>query len=534
LPEEIREPRPELELSQWENPFVQVIAENTEVLNPILNIGETTQAIADKIYPRLLGQDPQNGALVPTELAQDWSVAEDGLTYTFELREDITWSDGEPVTAQDFKFTYDAMAAASASPLNAIVSQLAEIEVLDDYEVAVTLADSQCTILQVLNYAILPSHLFAEDFSDLLDNPQSVEPTVGAGPFVFDSRDDDTFVLARNDSYWQGEPAIDAWIYEVVPDADDRWQAAISGEADLAKLEKEQLAEISLDGELDVTFHQDKLDSFNFIALNLADPTQPLPGRDAEDKRARQPAHPILGDKDVRLAMAYALDYEEILSQVYQGQGYPLASYVLPTSWAYDDSLEPYAYDPEKAVELLEEAGWVVDEESGIRTFDGEPLSVQLITNEDNAQRMLLGDIVEAQLAEVGIEVDFQPMGFNNMVQAFLSQSYDMAILGWENLGPDPGNSLFWSSETDIPGAGFNTTSFQNASVDRWLEQALEMPGCGQEGRTQLYQQIQKRVYQEQPYIIIGGMLGTWVYADRWQGIEPGPWQFDHNVHEWE
>jgi len=524
----------ELDLAQWENPFVEVIGGEATLLNPILSIDLTAQAVAKKIFPVLLGQDPETGALVPNELAQDWSVSDDGLVYTFELQDDVTWSDGEPVTAYDIKFTYDAMAVDSIqSPLSTAVQELEKVEVLGDYEIAVTLAGRQCTFLQILNYPILPSHLYADDFSDFLSNPQTLEPTVGAGPFVFAQRDSNTIVLARNESYWRGAPNMDAWVYEIVPDAEDRWQLVADSDADLVQLEPGQLAEISPDSDLPITFHQAQSDSFNFIALNLADPMQAESGQDGVGERVEQAPHPILGDKNVRLAIAQALDYEQILEQVYKGQAYPLASYVLPISWAYDDTLEPYAYDPETAAELLEDAGWL-EGDDGIREKDGEPLRLTLLTNEDNAQRTLLGDTVQEQLLPLGIEIDFQPLGFGEMVNIFLGQTYDMVILGWENLGPDPGNSQFWSSESDVIGAGFNTTSYQNASVDDWLVQALEIPGCDTETRAQIYRSVQERIYEDQPYIIVGGTLDTWAYADHWQGIEPSPWIFDHNLHEWE
>jgi ABC-type transport system substrate-binding protein len=108
-----------------------------------------------------------------------------------------------------------------------------------------------------------------------------------------------------------------------------------------------------------------------------------------------------------------------------------------------------------------------------------------------------------------------------------------LVVIGWENLGADPGNSPFWHSQADIPGAGFNFTSFHDDEVDSWLERATRLPGCDLNTRRELYQQVQARIAATLPYLLLATQEDAWVYQSRWQGIAPGPWDVDYNVNVW-
>ena len=126
----------------------------------------------------------------------------------------------------------------------------------------------------------------------------------------------------------------------------------------------------------------------------------------------------------------------------------------------------------------LEEAGWTDPDGDGVRARAGVPLRLTLQTNADNPLRVRLSEFVAAQLRPVGFDIVVHPMGFEELTDTLLGQRYDMVVIGWENLGADPGNSPFWHSRDDVPGAGFNFTSFQDADVDNLLDAALQNPTC--------------------------------------------------------
>lgn len=508
---------------------------DASILNPILSSDSVSSNVNTMIFPTLIGQDPFTGELVPNgSISEGWTVSEDGLTWTFTLRDDVFWSDGEQVDATDFKFTYDAIASdAVESPRKPNVEKIASIETPDPQTVVVTFTEVKCDGLSDLGLGLMPSHLYADDFSDIMDNPMNEAPAASAGPMVFQSwTRDDNIIVTRNDEYFLGAPYMDGMIYKIIPDPGAELAALQSQEIDVMALQPAQVD--SVQGDSNINIYNFKDDGYDYIALNLANPDNPLPGQDEDGNLVEQDPHPILSDLNVRKAIAHSLDYDAIIDQVYLGQGYQLAANVLPAvSWAYDDSIAPYPYDLEMAQQLLEEAGWVDSDGDGIREKDGETLSLSLVTNAGNRTRENLGVLAQDQLGAAGFDISFEAIDFGTMVGQMLGQSYDMVIIGWTGMGSDPNDDSFWSSKFDTPDSGFNFVSYQNAEIDQLLEEGLSIPGCAPEERAPIYQQIQQQIHDDVPYVFISGGVGNTGYTNQWAGIDPGEWSFYWNVEQW-
>jgi len=521
--------------------WVEGSSADASILNPILAADAASFDILGWFFPGLLGQDPFSGAIVPTEMAESWDVSEDGLVWTFHLQDGVMWSDGEQVTADDFKFTYDAIASDLVeTPRKANLDNIESIEVLDPLTIRVTYGEVKCDALNNLSLGWLPSHLYAEDFSDVMDTPLNEAPAVSAGPFVFNewTRDDNATVL-RNDTYWKGAPNMDGWIYKIVPDPGARLAQLQTGELDLIGVQPEQLTTVQLDSSLNL--HTFKDDGYSYIGLNLANPENPQAGQDEEGNLIEQDPHPILGDLAVRQAIAHALDYETIISKVYLGQGYQIASNVLPAvGWAHDPSIQPYAFDTELAARILEAAGWTDSDADGVRECNGcttaeqgATLKIKLQTNAGNTTREDLGALVQDQLNSIGFDIQFEAIEFGTLVQELLGQTFEMVIIGWTGLGTDPNDDSFWHSKFDTPGSGFNFVSYQNARIDELLEQGVSVPGCAPEDRAPLYQEIQQIIHDDIPYVFVTGSVGNTGYSDKFNGTDPGPWSFYHNIQTW-
>ncbi|HXF62884.1 MAG TPA: peptide ABC transporter substrate-binding protein, partial [Caldilineaceae bacterium] len=447
--------------------FVEAVAAGAELINPVLAVGATAERVAELIYPRLLDQDPSGGFITPSALAEGWEVSPDGRVYTFTLRSGVHWSDGQPVTAADVKFTYDALASETvASPYRDRAAAIERMETPDAHTLVVTLRSPSCSALHRLRRPLLPAHRYAADFSDLATNALNHAPEVGAGPFLFaEQTPGEQIMLVRNPDYWKGAPQIERYVLAILPDAAARRQALEEGRVDLASLEPAELIEDGLPAGAQLTVYPYQADAYSVLALNLADPANPQPGMDGAGQAIPQPPHPILGDAEVRQAIAEALDYEALLAEGFQGRGYRLTGYVLPTvGWAYAD-LPRVAHDPARAGQRLADAGWVDGDGDGIREAGGETLRLALQTNGDNPLRVRLAEQVAAQLQQVGFQIDLEVVSFEELADMLLGQRFDLAVIGWENVGADPGNAPFWQTAQDRPGQGFNFTSFQDPEV---------------------------------------------------------------------
>jgi peptide/nickel transport system substrate-binding protein len=472
---------------------------------------------------------------VPSALAERWEISEDGRTYTFTLRPGVRWSDGEPVTAEDFKFTYDALASPLVqSPYRDRTVGIVNVDAPDPRTAVVTLIGPNCAVLHSLRQPILPSHRFAPDFSDLATNALSQSPTVSAGPFLFvDHVPGERVILAANEDYWQGAPQIEQWEVRFMADPKMRREALADGLVDLAFFGSDETADVTLDLDSTLTVKYLPTDGYSFLALNLADPANPQPGRASDGSSLPQTPHPILGDLAVRQAIAAAIDYERVISEVYNNHAYRTASYVPSVvTWAHAADLPLPTYDPARAEQLLTDAGWI-DDGNGVRLRAGEPLRLSIRTNDDNPKRVEIAHLLTEELEAIGVDVELAVVPFGQLTADLLDQRFDLVVIGWENLGADPGNSPFWHSQADIPGTGFNFTSFHDAEVDSWLDSAMRLPGCDLDQRSAIYGQVQERIAKQLAYVLLAGQENAWVYQNRWQGIAPGPWELDSNVTSW-
>lgn len=515
--------------------WTRAIEANPASFNPILAADSTSAAVHAMIYPALVRQEPVTGQYGAEDgMAERWEVSPDGLAWTFYLRPGVTWSDGDPVDANDFKFTYDAIRLDEVdSPYRRLVDSIASIEIVNPLTVRLTLTEARCDVLSLLRVGWMPSHRYAADFSDVVDNFFNEDPDVSAGPFVFQSWiPNDSVVLRRNNRYWQGAPLMERMVFQILPNAEDRLNLLLSGAVDETTLSPDQLVSL-LDAPL-INVASGSIDAYDFIAINLANPDAPQRGLTDSGALLAQDPHPILGDRILREAMSHAIDYQGIVSAIYLGQAYPLAANVLPiVPWAFDPSIEPITYNPDQARTMLEEDGWVDTNRDGIREKDVRSLRLTLILPDDNPYYARIAETVQDQLNAVGFDIVVQAQPVGTFTRNLLGQRYDLALSGWRGLGVDPDDHELWMAANDRPGSGFNFVSYQNPRIETLLDQGRTVPGCQLEERAPIYREIQQTLHADLPYIFLAGIVQNTAYGNRWGGIEPGPWNFYHNVQTW-
>jgi len=509
-------------------------------LNPILMTDGGSFDVAQFIWAGLFNVDPMTGLPVPGMAS--WEISEDGLTYTFTIRDEAVWSDGVPVTAQDVKFTYEAIANDTVqSPRKSDIESIAAVNIIDDKTFEIVLSAVNCTIWNNLASSLnspLPSHKYAADFSDIMTSDFNVNPDIASGPYILEEHQADEYTRLRaNPNYYLGEPQIPAVIVRVLPDKAIQNQALVAGEIDYAFMYPDELAQLpSLEGLNTFSY---PLHNTPVLALNWADPENPMPAWDAEGNRVDQPPHPILSDVRVRQAIAMGYDKDAILATLGEGNGVRLISAIIPTiTWAFNTELTPWPYDPDRARELLAEAGWTDSDGDGILDKDGQPLALEILSSPLTDLWENIALVAQDQLSQLGMDVTVTTLEWGAFLNdRLLAQKFDLLVVGFGGgTPPDPNaiaNALMYS-KNDVPGSGFNMSSYVNPEVDDLLVQGRTVPGCSVEDRTPIYWELQRITQEEVAYDYTVTPNQVHVYSARIQNVQPGPWDNGlWNIEKW-
>src|SRR5690606_25344327 len=346
----------------------------------------------------------ETGLPVSGEGLTTWELSDDGLTYTFTVREDATWSDGTPITTADIDFTFNAILSENVEThRKSNLAQVSDIRVIDDRTIEVEFAAADCNALENINIWIMPAHKFAADYSDFTTNPFNESPDISAGPYIFAERVADEYIrFTANPDYWAGTPQIDEFVFRVIPDPVIMAQALSIGDVHYAELSSAD-AEM-LEGNSNVVLHRVPSNSFLMMGFNHADPTNPQPAYDESGNALEQGEHPIFGDVRVRQAIIMGWNHDDAITL--SGGTAKRVATTIPSavSWAHNPDLEPYPYDPEAAAALLDEAGWVMNESTGVREKDGMALEFQL----DYAAGRFddVAALIADQLGQIGVRVN--------------------------------------------------------------------------------------------------------------------------------
>jgi len=514
-------------------------------LNPLLCSDTACSRITGFMFPTLTGIDPKTTAFVPGaagSLAKSWKVSDDGLVYTFTLRTDWKWSDGTPITSADVVYGWTvASAKDSPSPQSFLTDSIAKVEAPDPTTVVITYKSAACTALgDAAAIAIVPSGLFKDvKIGDLKANDFNTNPKVSAGLFNFkEFRTGERTTLVANPNYPDatgGKVKPAGFIYNVVPDQTVLVERFLAGELNVIDTppvnRRADIKAAAAKGTVKVFDFPGN--SWDYFAMNLADPANPQDGVDKDGKRVDQGKHPIFGDVNVRKALAYAVDVDAIIKGAVLGEGQRMNSFLIPTSWAHDTSIKSIEYDPEMAKKMLDEAGWKVGSD-GIREKDGVKFKFQLITNQGNTRRAAIGQVVKDELKQIGIDVDFQTIDFNVVIDRMNAQTFDAIILGWRNGFPDdPDATQLWTSSGDKVGSGSNFTSFYDPKFDELNAKAKALPGCKQADRAELYHQMEKIWNDSLPYIPMFVQSGQYAASSSVDGFAPFANQLYWNVDTW-
>jgi len=482
--------------------------------NPQLTTtGTTTDATSYQLYNRLVEYDPALGTIMPG-LAHHWHINENGKIYTFYLRKKVSFhhsdifSPSREFNADDVLFSFNRIID-QQHPYNQVsggyypffqsvgfAQQISKIVKVHPYMVTIHLKEKDSSFLANLaaNFAVILS----KEYGDQLLNsatPQLIDTDpIGTGPFYLDSYFPSSHIRYKpNKSYWGGAPTIDQLVFDITPKSTNRIAKLMTGDCDVSALPQSS--------ELDILRHNISLElqiqtGFNVSYLAFNHKKAPFD----------QP--------NVRKAIAHAINKRAIIEAVYYGSATIADSVLPPLSWAYNDQLSEYRYDPELARQLLAEVGLAQGFEMNIWAAPAQRIY--------NPNALKTAELIQGQLAQIGITVNIVSYGWNVFVNKLRSFEYDSVLLGWTADNADPDNFFRPLFSCAALNSGGNHTNWCDPTLDQVFIKAISSTHRAQ--RTELYHHALERLNTELPLIPLAHALRFQVKRRAIHGMPLNPY----------
>lgn len=487
-----------------------------DTLNPLLSEMLASAEVGRLVFSGLVITDNKGEWIadlakeVPT--AGNGGISADGLTVTYQLRSGITWHDGAPFTAEDVRFTWQAI----MNPRNNIVlrdgyDKISSIELPDQYTVRVKFKEYYAPFLTLFS-TILPKHLLQG--ADINKSPFNRSP-VGTGPFKFaDWRIADAIELTANPDYYKGKPKLDTVVYKFLPDANIMLTQVKNGGLDLAgNISWNQVDQVKAIAGFHTVISPNMI--WEHLDFNLD--------------------NSLFQDVRIRQAIALGIDRQALVANVLNHVASPAVGDQSPLSWAYNPSLTAAGRNVDEARSLLVQAGWRQGAD-GVFIKEGRRLTFSLATTGGNKIREGVAQAIAGQLREVGIEVAVQlvdPALFFS--ETLPRRRFETALYAWVS-GVDPDNKSLWNSQ-QIPSQyngykGKNYPGWRNAEVDQLTEQGLRTVDL--RARKMVYFRLQEILLQEYPVVPLYFRANIDVVKNKVVNYKPNPTPAGNFWNAWE
>ncbi|HKU68742.1 MAG TPA: peptide ABC transporter substrate-binding protein [Candidatus Baltobacteraceae bacterium] len=500
------------------------IQQDVKNLNPLLTSNTTDGMLSFLMFLPLLHADQQGNpvpmlaATVPT--LENNGISKDGLTITYHLRKNVKWSDGVPVTSKDVKWSWQAIMDKN----NNIISThgydyVKSIDTPDDYTVVVHLKKQFSPFINTFfadsdqPTAVAPAHILSK-YPNINNVPFNSNPNVTDGPFKFARWvHGDHMEFTANDEFVLGKPGLKGIYVRIVPDenttinllrthdVDWMFEASINTYPLVKNIPGVKLAWVDVNG-------------YEDVQLNVQ--------------------RPYLQDVRVRQAIAYAVNKTRIVQTSTFGQDKTAVEDQPQFMWAYDPNVKDYPYDPQKAKQLLQQAGWTPGP-NGIVQKNGQPLTLVLVSNNSNVTRRKNSVVLQEMLRQVGIQVDikyfpgdvlFAPVGEGGILQG---GKFDLSLAGWYS-GVDPDDASQFTCANLAP-SGYNYSRYCSKQMDAVQETALD--NYDHPTRKKAYSQIQQLLHDDVPEIFFWYTRQMHPINENFKGFAPNPVTESWNAWQW-
>ena len=492
-------------------------------LNPFIGYMFSSYEIWYLTYEPLVGYD--YGKLTPVKgehspgLATDWSMSPDGKTWTFTIRRDATWSDGVPVTAQDVAFTYNYIVRNNLTNWTTYTQNIVRAVATNAYTVKIYCSQPKADMLSAY-VPVVPQHIWSRVPGNVAGLSYSNDPPiVGDGPFTCTTFKKGGYVeLVANPRYWLGRPAIDQLYFEYYTNEDTMAEDLRAGHLDGATgLVDAQYRELRKQPGIEARVI--RANGFDELAFNCYDGSQSR-------------GNPVLRDARFRQALNYAIDKQRICTIAYGGHATPAttvitAGYYHDPDWHWEPPTgEKYTYDPAKAEQLLDAAGYRDTNGDGYRDYKGKPITLRLYCREGSTTYQTTERLIAGWLERIGIKVVPSVMDEGAMSNAIYNRSggklapnYDMFIWGWYS-DLDPGSILSYFTTAQV--GAESDCGYSNPQYDQLFQQQSHTidPAV----RKTIIDQMQQTLYRDSPYIVLAYSCDMEAFnTAKWQGYAASP-----------
>ncbi|MDQ0257800.1 peptide/nickel transport system substrate-binding protein [Evansella vedderi] len=450
------------------------------MFNSLYHTDTASGDVTDLVFAGLMYTD-ENLEMQPHIATDHPEISEDGLEWTFTLREGVLFHDGEELTADDVVFTFSQFIHEDyTGPRASSFQTLESVEALDEYTVKFTLSEPDARFITMTSYDILPEHILGDiPASELEDyNEFNIENPIGAGPFKFEEWvPGQHLTLSVHEDYFEGRAYLDEVVFRFASDSNALVLLLETGDIDHMIAPTSELVSIEMYDH--VNLYETLALRYDYIGWNLD--------------------RPLFEDVRVRQALTHAIDRQEIVETIMEGHAEVANAPVSPLSWAYNDDVPVFDYDPDRAIELLNEVGWEHNED-GYLEKDGEIFEFTILSNDGNTTRRDIGIITQQYLNLIGIKVHAEQMEWG----AFLDQinppnfDFDAVVMAW-GLALDPDPTAIWHSK-EIEN-GLNRSAYRNDRVDEISD--INRSIIDQDERAELLAEAFAIIAEEQPYTFL-------------------------------
>jgi len=459
----------ETEEAVAETPTSLVIAIDSDVatLHPTDHTTSNELDIETQIYDPLMRITLDGSTEPQPRIATSYEISEDGLTYTFHLRDDVTFHDGSPLTAEDVKFSAELYQQSIYQ--NARVAGLASIEVIDDYTIAFTTESVYSPFFE----NIADMHVASKAYFDSVTPEEFANNPIGSGPYKFVSHEmGNKIILQAYEGYYLGEASIKEITYKIIPDDATVAVALQTGEVGFASISEVNYG--NLENVEGIVIDTVPMSRFGFVAMN----------------HEKYPYSEI----PFRQAVAYAIDRQNMVDLALDGFGTVNSNILSPLRFGYSEDMPEYTYDPEKSKELLAGMGLTTPYDLGTM-YVAENYSMQ-------------AQILQNDLANVGLNVTIEILEFNAYLDKLMSGEYGISVLAMSLEGSTQEFELAFNSDY-IGGA--NNARYNNPEIDALFAEAVAAED--EAARYEMYKEIFTRVQEDAVYVVMYNTIGLYAHS---------------------